>query len=480
VSNLEGFLTHNKSMIIAPAGYGKTHTIVNCVKLCKSEKKCLILTHTHAGIASIREKMKKEKVEPSKYSLETISSFTLQYTNTFHIDKSSIPNAENYKDYFNFAIETTMRILQSKPIKDVIKSSYSHLIVDEYQDCTRKQHQLILALSNILPTHILGDPLQGIFEFKDNFLVDMESDEEMAGLNQNMQKLSTPWRWNNAKAAGLGQSLSSIRTSILKQEDINLRQYMQNIELVIANEDDLFEKNSFYYSTIWHEINSHTESLLLIHPDTKNAKPRIKFIQLFPAIKLIESLDNSDFYKYSRQFDEKQGTELIESILTLMKSITRKSEIDKWFKEDNTLRNKKENSVKIIMNDLQEIIQVLLQEKNSNNIAYLIYRIFHLPKNRCYRVEFLRGILKALYSSYMTKDTIYEAMRKNRDFVRKQGRKVFGKCIGTTLLTKGLEFDTVIILNAHRFEDSKNLYVALTRACKKLIIITKEAILKPY
>ena len=67
-----------------------------------------------------------------------------------------------------------------------------------------------------------------------------------------------------------------------------------------------------------------------------------------------------------------------------------------------------------------------------------------------------------------------------RNKIRKIGRKVDEKCIGTTLLTKGLEFDAVIIVDAHKFRCPKNLYVAMTRATKKLIIFSKENILRPY
>ena len=61
---------------------------------------------------------------------------------------------------------------------------------------------------------------------------------------------------------------------------------------------------------------------------------------------------------------------------------------------------------------------------------------------------------------------------KNR--IRHIGRKIEGRCIGTTLLTKGLEFDTVIIYEADKFEDAKNFYVAISRACRNLILITSE------
>ena len=71
-------------------------------------------------------------------------------------------------------------------------------------------------------------------------------------------------------------------------------------------------------------------------------------------------------------------------------------------------------------------------------------------------------------------------MKKNRDVLRRVGRNIKGRCIGTTLLTKGLEFDVVIVLNAHLFTNPKHLYVALTRASKKLIVISQNSILNPY
>lgn len=66
------------------------------------------------------------------------------------------------------------------------------------------------------------------------------------------------------------------------------------------------------------------------------------------------------------------------------------------------------------------------------------------------------------------------AMKTIKSRIRHQGRKIDRKCIGTTLLTKGLEFDTVIIWNAHKFEDAKNFYVAISRACKEIILLTNK------
>ena len=56
--NTEDFISKDKSMLIAPAGYGKTHLITEC--LIHTTGKQLILTYTHAGVASINEKIKNE------------------------------------------------------------------------------------------------------------------------------------------------------------------------------------------------------------------------------------------------------------------------------------------------------------------------------------------------------------------------------------------------------------------------------------
>jgi DNA helicase-2/ATP-dependent DNA helicase PcrA len=102
-----------------------------------------------------------------------------------------------------------------------------------------------------------------------------------------------------------------------------------------------------------------------------------------------------------------------------------------------------------------------------------------LPENICYRKELFNDLCKALNTAYRNNSSVYDAMKEIRNIKRRVGRKITGKCIGTTLLTKGLEFDTVVLLNAHKFSDVKNLYVALTRATKNLVVFTENEILNP-
>lgn len=57
-----------------------------------------------------------------------------------------------------------------------------------------------------------------------------------------------------------------------------------------------------------------------------------------------------------------------------------------------------------------------------------------------------------------------------------QGRPLPKKAVGSTLLLKGLEAEVVVILNGDSM-NAKNLYVAMTRGAKKIVICSKSSIL---
>ena len=472
--DISAFLSADKSMIVAPAGYGKTHTIADCISHYTGNKKILVLTHTHAGVAALREKFDQQNLSASLYHLETICSFALNLTKVYHLNKDEIPSDPS--SLFQFAIEHGVNILKAKPIRTYLSIKYDHLIVDEYQDCTISQHQMILTLANIMKTHILGDPLQGIFGFKGESIVDF-SDTSFVFFRENCQALETPWRWNNVGKASLGQELSSIRSKLLSSTAINLNGY-QDIKVIIAPESDYARKGTTYKREIYNVLRGN--SVLLIHPISEAIEARIKFIQQFPMLRMVESIDDKSFYSNCASFDSLSGYQLVTNIVNLMRKIGTKSKIDIWFKESGYLKNKKTTKEQQIKGHLETIINTLLSRKSYSNILLLIEAIERLPDVKIYRKDFLQDIYKSLKDAERLGISATESIERNRNLLRQKGRKIQGKCIGTTLLTKGLEFDTVVVLNAHRFTDKRHLYVALTRCSKQLIVISNSNILNPF
>ena len=473
--DISTFLSADKSMIIAPAGYGKTYTIADCIASYDGNKKILVLTHTHAGVASLREKFNQKQISPSLYHLETICSFALDLTRVFHINKEEIPPSSDAGSLFLFAVEHATKILNAGPIIKYISIKYDHLIVDEYQDCTISQHKMIMVMSNTLKTHLLGDPLQGIFGFRRESIVDF-SDASFTPFNANYQTLDIPWRWNNANKNALGQELSSIRNKLLSSSAINLQDYTE-IELVLAPENEYATPRSLYKSTIFNAVQD--DSVLLIHPTSESIEPRIKFIQQFPQLRMVESIDDKTFYSSCLSFDNLSGYPLITAVVNLLRKVGSKTQIDAWFSEAGGLKNKRSAADQQIRRNVEKIITSLVSRKSYANIAFLIEAIVKLPNVKIYRTDCLRDICQTLREADRLGISATKSIERNRNILRQKGRKIQGRGIGTTLLTKGLEFDTVVVLNAHRFTDKKHLYVALTRCCKRLIIISNSPILNP-
>jgi len=470
--DIEAFLSSNNSMIIAPAGYGKTYTIAECLAAYRGNKKVLVLTHTHAGIASLKEKIEEKGIPSSRYHLDTICSYALSLTQVYHINKDEIPPFTS-NELFEYAVVHAASILEAKPIRTYLALEYEHLIVDEYQDCTLSQHQMILAIGLTLKTHILGDPLQGIFGFRGQGIVDF-SDPSLSQFNANSQTLDTPWRWRNAGKEALGIELADIRLKLAKNEPVNLGNYQQ-IEVVIAPENDYTQPGSPYKQVIFDALSG--ESVLLIHPMSQSDNPRVKFIQMFPQLGMIESIDNNLFYTTCDSFDKLDGQALVASVVDMCRRVGSKTGINNWFSDAGLLKNKRMPAYAQTRERMQTIINALATGKSYSGIASLIESIKSLPGVKIYRQDFVQDICHALREADRLGIKALESIERNRNILRRKGRKIHGRGIGTTLLTKGLEFDTVVVLNAHQFPDAKHLYVALTRCCKRLIVISNTSIL---
>ena len=400
--------------------------------------------------------------------------FAQKYVNAFYCG-SDIPEQENSGAYYPFILKKAKELLKKTPIKDVIRATYSGTFVDEYQDCTTTQHDFINVLSSILPTHILGDHLQGIFGFNEELLVDFE--KELIDFEK-FPDLTEPWRWKNTNP-NLGDSLKNIRELLEKNTKIDLSKYMKHIEVIQVKEDDKYKYGSDYNKKIW-ELTK-LDNVLIIHPNSTNLYVRKDFIERFKnTFNLVEAIDDKDFYNYSHELDKCSPSNFFTIIYDLIpKLFNGTTNRDKWFCE-NGVKNKRSKDDKNIIGPICNDIEKIKQQFSLFLISILLKKIKYLPDIKCYRKELFSDLCNALEQAEYKSVTVYDAMKEIRNIKRRKGRKISGRCIGTTLLTKGLEFDTVVVLDTHNFKCPKNFYVAITRACKRLIIFTKDLILSPY
>lgn len=490
------YINATKSLMIAAAGHGKTHAIAECIQLCSLGKPQLILTHTHAGIASIKTKLTEMNVDNKKYHVETITSFVQRYVLAF-CRKDDLPEPSE-KEYFDAVLQKGAKLFENKHVLDVVSLTYDGLFVDEYQDCTIGQHVILMKIGEVLPIHLFGDELQGIFGFAGR-LVDFNLD--LDGFER-FDLLKKPWRWyKEGNCQELGNRILKWR-EILESENKQFALATDRdagIEVCITASEALSYDNAYFVALRKIIQKYDCESLLILFPSYKEEKwtqkgkvelfrgrisDRIKikdYIDFSNRFLLAEAIDDRSFYANAKSIDElikniKRARKKEKNIYDLLDGLSfNKTDLDMWFDRNHDCRLiNKRGEGKSKSEELASIYQDFIERPSKSLILKMMTFFMKDAGIKPKRYEVVSSLVSCLKNFPDEDISVYDSMKEIRNAVRRGGRKIHGRCIGTTLLTKGLEFDTVIVLDAHRFEDSKNFYVAISRACKNLIILSKK------
>lgn len=473
------FLSEKNSLLIAPAGYGKTTFLAEALEyLCPIvPTPILVLTHTHAGVASIKKKCAHINIG-SKVEITTISGFCQKIVSTFdgHLPCAKADGRPNFDNILRRAYE----IVKLKKPRLILSKTYSHIIADEHQDCSYMQHVFIRLCATAIPLHIMADPLQAIFGFNKERMVNFETDFSKFNC---YYFLNTPWRWyQEGNNRLLGDSLNWLRATLRNKTTLSLDKISGATFFIgESSESDFWIKLRKLISE------TSSKNLLILFPNgfeyqiNTRAQRKTQF-DLSHQFTLLESIDDKTFYQCAKILDRcisSQSKELFfESFIRLLNLVSlRKGDIDEWFNAKGVKR-KTDWDKSISAQKIQLLLKSIeLSNYSVENIEallkYLRYVLHFYPKRQ--------ELLSAIFAVMRMKGgvSMYDNMIIHRNRIRVIGRKVEGNCIGTTLLTKGLEFEDVIIIDAHKIEDINNLYVALTRASKRLFIFSASAIWRP-
>lgn len=217
--SLAAVLSSYRGLVLAPAGCGKTHLITEALNV-EADKPYLVLTHTTAGVAALKKRLKRLGVPSKNYIVSTIDGWALRIAKMFPASCNILTTPENSNVFYPELRSKVNGYISAGNLSTIIKSSYSRLLVDEYQDCNVQQHTLICSLSEILPTIVFGDPMQCIFNFKGQIMPSWDSD--VITNFPIIAELDTPWRWINAGAPELGQWILNCRDLLLREQSIDL------------------------------------------------------------------------------------------------------------------------------------------------------------------------------------------------------------------------------------------------------------------
>ena len=112
-----------RGLVVAPAGCGKTHLIVETLKRHTCGKPTLVLTHTNAGVAALRGRLDRGGVLPSAYRLATIDGWAIRIISTFPKQAGLDPNLLNLANpraNYPSIRDAALSLLKAGHINDVL------------------------------------------------------------------------------------------------------------------------------------------------------------------------------------------------------------------------------------------------------------------------------------------------------------------------------------------------------------------------
>ena len=464
-------LAIDRGCVTAPAGCGKTYKVVDALSRHRGTKPVLVITHTNAGVAALRERLGRARVAPSSYTLATVDGWAMRLATAFPVRSSIDPAVlrldDRRADYPKIR-EAASHLLADGSLQELVAATYARLIVDEYQDCSALQHQLLERVSKALPTCILGDPMQAIFGFGSDRLPDWNG--EVCRCFPIAGSLNTPWRWINAGTEGLGKWLLVARDNLLSRQPIDLGGAPDGVRWVeLDGVSDRQRRHAAALTRAPGGIGS-----VLVIGDSSNPESQRIFASQTPGAVMAEAVDLRDFVEFAEGFDV-ASADAIQELLAYGQRLMTNTDVPRLLTRLNALAGR---TARKPASAAESAGLAFLEAPSHARAASLLDTIRVQPGVGVHRPLVLRACLAALRACGAGNGTFADQAMREREKYRATCRALPSRAVGSTLLLKGLEAEVVVILDGAR-HDSKNLYVAMTRGSKIVVVCSPTQTLSP-
>ena len=444
--------------MIAPAGCGKTELIARAID--SREGRSLVLTHTHSGVSALRGRLRRLGIPKEKFHVATIAGLGLQYAAAYpSLSGLSVtsPAGSEWGQVYDAAIEG----LRHRVLRDVLRRSFTGVYVDEYQDCNLAQHEIVKAIADVLPCRLLGDPMQGIFDFSEP-TVDWQGD--VVPHFERLPDLSTPYRWLESNPE-LGEWLADVRVRLIAGTPVDFlgspvvwRQSTRPNQIAICQSVASSKAGSVVAIGKWpndcHDLAGQLGGMY----------GSMEELDCRGLMEFVQNLDNADSgYRWASLM-----VDFAANCFTAVKS--RLAPFRSQYASGSTPDTKRLTVNRVVVEALNRVAA----EASVGALIEASRALERIPDARLYRRE-LWHEMKTTLLTYRSGGyaSIEEAAWYVRDRSRRYGRPTEDRIVSRTLLVKGLEFEHAIVTDADKLTP-KELYVALTRGRRGVSVLSAE------
>jgi hypothetical protein len=455
-----------------PAGAGKTHLLSATTKhIIEGGGRVLVLTHTNAGVHAINARLKRFGITKG-VQVSTITSFAFRLARAYpqlgglQVPKLMVPaQSQSY-------ISAATKVAASEHIQAVLAASFTHLLVDEYQDCSETQHAFVSAVRAAIPAAgVLGDPLQAIFGFNERLATWATVQAQFPPHPMTIE----PNRWSNHNEA-LGDWLLEIRPRMVPGHVVK----WTNIAL----------PDGVTFQNISGNPKGVTEAALATRPADETV------LILAPRANTARTIagDLRGIFTVMEEIAGNFMAERLNNLATInpagyplwLFDLTKSCHCNHGVLDTQTLHKRyaKGKSASDLLKGgtggragAEPAIHAFDSVVLNPTLATLAAAMSVVPTSPALRLHSheawydMQASIRGAVAHGDDTAVLLEELAKIREVLRHAGRRERRRIISRTLLVKRLEYDHVVIADVNQHASINDLYVALSRARKTITIL---------
>jgi hypothetical protein len=452
-----------------PAGAGKTQLIAELANDYRHrEHRTLILTHTHAGVDALRRRIRDLGGSSKWTTVRTIDGWCFDLIKHFpelaNLEVKPEPNWME-ADKYRLAAE---RAVRTRAVRRMLEVSYGLIAVDEYQDCVLTQHRVVVALHEVVPTAVFGDPLQGLFDFGDNQPVGWG---DVLELFPPCELPIKAWRWVGQNE-DLGRWLLEIRPALKSGEAISLEGAPVQWRCIKDSERRVHTQSTACFDQ--------PEGGSVVALGHMPHDCRMAAAKLNGSYSMMEELEGKRMLEFAEIVDVGDASVVAQATVEFAcECAVGVAESIEKRKRKRLGQGKSISSRKMELSNAHLKLSALLEDSSPGAVRLALRELARLPRFLLFRHEAWSCTIDALtHASVDPQLNVATAVRRLRNHDRVIGRRAAKRTVSRPLLVKGLEYDYAVLLDADHY-NAAELYVALSRSCRGVSVLSAAPILSP-